>query len=152
MVIRMIGELVLTPNLVIQLTRSSANVQEFEKIGGPVILLEHDVREATIEVAEAVSQHISPPNRVNCPISAAFGDRQRYQGTKLTWPVAGPNGFDSSSSLKRKARPSYVALLRLDYFDFCEIILLFCIISIFLLFFVRRNRVLPVRVSKFNIV
>ena len=39
---------------------------------------------------------ISKANRVNCPIGAVFGDEQRYQGTKLTWPVATANGFNAT--------------------------------------------------------
>ena len=66
--------------------------------GGPIILLEHDLRPPTVEVGQAVSVMVSKANRINCPISAVFGDAQRYQGTKLTWPVAGANGFDPSSN------------------------------------------------------
>ena len=73
-----------------------ATVSGFLDAGGPVILLEHDLRPATVEVGQAVSVMISKANRVNCPIGAVFGDAQRYQGTKLTWPVAGANGFDPS--------------------------------------------------------
>lgn len=61
-----------------------------------MILLEHDLRAATVEVAEAVSGMISNASLVNCPIAAVFGDAQRYQGTGLTWPVAGANGFSPS--------------------------------------------------------
>ena len=71
-------------------------MQGFIDAGGPVILLEHDLREATVDVGETVSQMIINASRVNCPIAAVFGDAQRYQGTVLTWPVAGPNGFDPS--------------------------------------------------------
>lgn len=73
-----------------------ATVSGFIDAGGPVILLEHDLRPATVEVGQAVSEIISEANRVNCPISAVFGDAQRYQGTNLTWPVATANGFNAS--------------------------------------------------------
>jgi hypothetical protein len=39
---------------------------------------------------------IKNAGRVNCPIGAVFGDGQRYQGSKLSWPVAGANGFTAS--------------------------------------------------------
>ena len=39
---------------------------------------------------------ISQAGRVNYPIAAVFGDAQRYQDTKLIWPVVGPHGFDPS--------------------------------------------------------
>ena len=64
--------------------------------GNAVILLEHDLREETVEVGQAVSGMISEAGRVNCPVAAVFGDPQRYQGTNLQWPVAGTNGFDPS--------------------------------------------------------
>lgn len=62
--------------------------------GDPTILLEHDLRPVTIQVGVALSESISAAGRVNCPISAAFGDPQRYQGSGLSWPVAGAGGFD----------------------------------------------------------
>ena len=43
-----------------------------------------------------VSGMISKAGRLNYPIAAVSGDAQRYQGTKLVWPVVGPNGFDPS--------------------------------------------------------
>jgi hypothetical protein len=73
-----------------------STVGGFISAGNPVILLEHDLRSQTVQVGQAVSAMISEANRVNCPISAVFGDAQRYQGTNLTWPVAGVNGFDPS--------------------------------------------------------
>jgi len=73
-----------------------SNVSGFISSGAPTILLEHDLRAETVQVAEFVSGMVSNASRVNCPISAVFGDAQRYQGTKLTWPVAGANGFDPS--------------------------------------------------------
>lgn len=60
------------------------------------MLLEHDLREATINASETISHTISANDRVNCPIAALFGDAQRYQGTNLTWPVVGPTGFNPS--------------------------------------------------------
>jgi len=73
-----------------------ATVQGFIDGGGPVILLEHDLRAATVEVGETVSGYIAKAGFVNCPIAAVFGDAQRYQSTKLTWPVAGTTSFDPS--------------------------------------------------------
>ena len=64
--------------------------------GGGIIYLEHVLREATIQVGITVSGMISKAVRINCPVAAIFGDAQRYQGTNLTWPVVGPNGFDLS--------------------------------------------------------
>jgi hypothetical protein len=75
-----------------------STVQGFINAGNAVILLEHDLREETVEVGQAVSGMVSKAGRVNCPISAAFGDAQRYQGTNLQWPVADENGFDPSSN------------------------------------------------------
>ena len=75
-----------------------ADVGNLVRGGGPAILLEHDLRPATIEVGEVVSGLIANASLINCPISAVFGDPQRYQGTKLTWPVVGPNGFVASSN------------------------------------------------------
>jgi len=85
----------------------TATVQGFINAGGPVILLEHDLREATIEVGETVSGYITTANLVNCPIAAVFGDAQRYQGTKLTWPVAGATSFDPSSNPINGAESTY---------------------------------------------
>ena len=73
-----------------------STVQGFIAAGDPVILLEHDLRAETVQVGEAVSGYISQAGRINCPVAAAFGDAQRYQGTRLTWPVAGTTGFDPS--------------------------------------------------------
>jgi len=73
-----------------------ATVQGFIDGGGPVILLEHDLRAATLEVGQAVSGYIAQAGFVNCPISAVFGDAQRYQSTSLSWPVAGSTSFDPS--------------------------------------------------------
>jgi hypothetical protein len=70
-----------------------STVQGFIAGGGPVILLEHDLREETVEVGQAVSGYISQAGFVNCPIAAVFGDPQRYQSTSLTWPVAGTTSF-----------------------------------------------------------
>ena len=64
--------------------------------GGGEILLEHVLREATIQVGITASGMISKADRINCPVAAVFGDAQRYQGTNLIWPVVGPNGFDPS--------------------------------------------------------
>jgi hypothetical protein len=64
--------------------------------GGSSILLEHVLRETTIQVGITVSGMISKAGRINCPVAAVVGDAQRYQGTKLTWPVVGPNGFNAS--------------------------------------------------------
>ena len=61
-----------------------------------MILLEHDLRQATVDVGEAVSEFISEAGRINCPISAVFGDPQRYQGTSLSWPVAQGGSFTPS--------------------------------------------------------
>ena len=74
----------------------TSNVARYIAAGNPVILLEHDLRDATVEVAQMVSEMVSEAGRVNCPVSAVYGDAQRYQGTRLTWPVAGPYGFDPS--------------------------------------------------------
>lgn len=61
------------------------------------ILLEHDLRPVTVQVAQAVSQMIlKAGDRINCPIAALFGDAHPYQGTKLTWPVVENNTFDPS--------------------------------------------------------
>lgn len=73
-----------------------ATVQGFISSGAPIILLEHDLRAATVEVAEAVSGYISKAGRVNCPIAAAFGDAQRYQGSSLSWPVVENGVFTPS--------------------------------------------------------
>jgi hypothetical protein len=67
--------------------------------GGGSILLEHDLREATVQVGITVSGMVSKAGRINCPIAAIFGDAQRYQGTKLSWPVVGPNGFNPTVNL-----------------------------------------------------
>jgi hypothetical protein len=73
-----------------------ATVQGFIAAGGPVILLEHDLRAATVEVGQTVSGYIAKAGFVNCPIAAVFGDAQRYQSTSLSWPVAGSTSFDPS--------------------------------------------------------
>jgi hypothetical protein len=73
-----------------------ATVQGFIAAGGPVILLEHDLRAATVEVGQTVSGYIAQAGFVNCPIAAVFGDAQRYQSTSLSWPVAGSTSFDPS--------------------------------------------------------
>jgi hypothetical protein len=39
---------------------------------------------------------INQGGRVNVPISAVFGDAQRYQGTTLVWPIVTSSGFDAS--------------------------------------------------------
>ena len=63
----------------------------------PIILLEHDLRPETVQAGQEISQMISKAGgRINAPIAAVFGDAQRYQGSKLTWPVVGTNGFDPS--------------------------------------------------------
>jgi hypothetical protein len=64
--------------------------------GDAEILLEHDLREQTVDVGITVSGMISKAGRANYPIAAVLGDAQRYQGTKLIWPVVGPNGFDTA--------------------------------------------------------
>ena len=51
---------------------------------------------------------ISNAGRLNCPIAAVFGDAQRYQGTKLVWPVVGPNGFDPSLNPIRGPVGNYI--------------------------------------------
>lgn len=33
---------------------------------------------------------------INAPISAIFGDAQRYQGTGLRWPVVTSTGFNGT--------------------------------------------------------
>ena len=76
-------------------------VASFISSGVGVILLEHDLRDATIQVGITVSGMISKAGRINCPVAAIVGDAQRYQGTKLTWPIAGPNGFDPSVNLTK---------------------------------------------------
>jgi hypothetical protein len=73
-----------------------ATVEGFISSGAPIILLEHDLRAATVEVGEAVSGYVREAGRVNCPIAAAFGDAQRYQGSSLSWPVVENGVFTPS--------------------------------------------------------
>src|SRR5579871_1607906 len=63
------------------------------------ILLEHVLTADTVRAGQAVSRMIANAGgRINAPIGAVFGDAQRYQGTKLTWPVVGSNGFNPAGS------------------------------------------------------
>jgi hypothetical protein len=39
---------------------------------------------------------INQGGRVNVPISAVFGDAQRYQGTTLVWPIVTSSGFNAN--------------------------------------------------------
>jgi hypothetical protein len=71
-------------------------VAGFISRGDGEILLEHVLRAQTIEVGITVSGMISNAGRLNYPIAAVLGDAQRYQGTKLVWPIVGSNGFNSS--------------------------------------------------------
>ena len=71
-------------------------VSGFVSKGNPGILLEHDLRVQTVEVAKAVSKTICEAGFVNCPISALFGDQHRYLGTNLTWPVVENGIFEPS--------------------------------------------------------
>jgi len=71
-------------------------VAGFISRGDGEILLEHDLRQQTVQVGITVSGMISKAGRLNYPIAAIFQDAQRYQGTKLRWPILGPNGFDKS--------------------------------------------------------
>lgn len=66
------------------------------KTGAGEIVLEHVLREETIEVGITASGWISKANRINCPVASLFGDAQRYQGTNLTWPVVNSHGFEPS--------------------------------------------------------
>lgn len=72
------------------------SIAGFISSGVGVILLEHDLREVTVQVGITASGMIAKAGRINCPVAAVVGDAQRYQGTNLTWPVVGPNGFDAS--------------------------------------------------------
>jgi len=60
------------------------------------ILLEHDLRHQTVQVAKEVSKTIYKAGLLNCPISALFGDPNRYQSTKLVCPVAVKGEFEPS--------------------------------------------------------
>jgi hypothetical protein len=73
-----------------------STVASFIGRGDGEILLEHDLRPATVDVGITVSEMISKAGRANYPLAAVFGDAQRYQGTKLIWPVVNANGFDTS--------------------------------------------------------
>jgi hypothetical protein len=83
-------------------------VAGFISRGDGEILLEHDIRPQEIQVGITVSGMISKAGRLNYPIAAVFGDAQRYQGTKLVWPVVGPNGFDPSINPIREAVGNYI--------------------------------------------
>lgn len=61
-------------------------VQGFISSGEPIILLEHDLREATVDVGQVVSGLVDKAGRINCPIAAVFGDPQRYGGTEVESP------------------------------------------------------------------
>jgi len=72
------------------------NVSSFISAGGGYILLEHDVREVTVQLGRTISGMISKAGQINVPVAAVMGDAQRYQKTNLRWPIVGPNGFDVS--------------------------------------------------------
>ena len=92
-----------------------SSVAGFIAAGNAVILLEHDLNNNTVTAGQEISQMISNAGgRTNCPIAAVFGDPQRYQGTKLTWPVVGSNGFTPSSNPISGTTGRYI-LSRLDF-------------------------------------
>jgi hypothetical protein len=65
-----------------------------------VILLEHDLRAETVQAGQAISQMVAQQGgRINVPLSAVFGESQRYQGSNLVWPVVSSSGtFDGTQS------------------------------------------------------
>lgn len=77
-----------------------SSVAGFIAAGNPVILLEHDLREETVSAGQTISGMISQAgNRINAPIAAVFGDAQRYQGSKLNWPIVSSSGWAPLSGL-----------------------------------------------------
>ena len=43
-----------------------------------------------------ISAMIANTGLINAPISAVFGDAQRYHGTRLRWPIVTNNGFNGT--------------------------------------------------------
>jgi hypothetical protein len=73
-------------------------VAGFISSGAATILLEHELNANTVQGGQDISQMIiNQGGRINCPVSAVFGDAQRYQGSSLVWPIVTANGFNAAS-------------------------------------------------------
>jgi hypothetical protein len=60
------------------------------------ILLEHELIRDTVVAGMDISAMVANTGLINAPISAIFGDAQRYQGTGLRWPVVTETGFNGT--------------------------------------------------------
>ena len=59
-------------------------------------MLEHELIKDTVSAGMDISAMIANTGLINAPISAIFGDAQRYQGTALRWPVVTNTGFNGT--------------------------------------------------------